>query len=48
MLLYRPTFTVFEILRDLLYYHILHIHTIPTYRVYRPYDISRKVNIDYK
>jgi len=31
-------FTVFEILREFLYYHILHVYTIPTYKVYCFYD----------
>ena len=31
-------FTVFEILLDFLYYHILCVRTIPTYRVYRLYN----------
>jgi len=31
-----PRFTVFEIWRDI--YHILRVHAIPTYRVYRLYD----------
>jgi len=31
-----------------LYYHILHVHIIPMYRVYQPYDISRKAKTDNK
>ena len=29
----------FEILRDFLYYHILRVRAIPTYRIYRLYDV---------
>jgi len=33
----------FKILRDFLYYHILHVRAIPTYEVYRLYDEFLKV-----
>ena len=31
-------FTIYEILRDFLYYHILRVRTIPTYSVYQLYN----------
>ena len=34
---YTCKFTIFEILRDILCYHILRVCAIPTYRVYRLY-----------
>ena len=36
-LVIKAKLTVFEILRDFLYCHILCVYTIPTYRVYRLY-----------
>ena len=33
---YKRTFS--EIWRDFLYWHVLHVRRIPTYRVYRLYD----------